>query len=237
METNIEDLSKVKQNGGVTIQGQDGQQLGIINTEGSFTGEGLLIIRSAPEELIDQVGTDGVASAIVDITVVGNDGKEKQPNGLLELCLRIYNSTDADKKLCLSYIDESVNPPEWKCQDECLTQISPTFWCGKTNHLTNFAVLLTGRNDQNKRLKDCSDNGEYYIFGYWIYDAILALGIAGIVVLIAVVLILVVVLIKPIDEAVRGKSNTRVQKLRARRKNLRQSNDVVIEEEETQPVY
>ena len=43
---------------------------------------------------------------------------------------------------CLSYYDESE--ARWICQDPCLEDGPNGQKCGKTNHLTSFAVLLTG---------------------------------------------------------------------------------------------
>lgn len=34
----------------------------------------------------------------------------------------------------------SVDPPVWKCEDECLIQIGPSFWCGTTDHLSLFYI-------------------------------------------------------------------------------------------------
>lgn len=45
--------------------------------------------------------------------------------------------------MCLSYLDESTSPPEWKCQDSCLTRKGASV-CGETGHFTSFAVLLDG---------------------------------------------------------------------------------------------
>lgn len=52
--------------------------------------------------------------------------------------------------------------------------------CGKTNHFTNFAVLLEGSS---------SGCDPQYIFGKAIYDSILALGIAGILLIIGVAIL------------------------------------------------
>lgn len=54
-----------------------------------------------------------------------------------------------DESVCLGYYDEDNR--SWKCQDECLEQVSPSFWCGKTDHFTNFAILLRGSSSKENR--------------------------------------------------------------------------------------
>jgi hypothetical protein len=45
---------------------------------------------------------------------------------------------------CLGFIDESVSPPAWRCEDPCLSKDNRGQWCGTTSHFTNFAILLSG---------------------------------------------------------------------------------------------
>ena len=71
----------------------------------------------------------------------------------------------------MGYFDVQTN--SWVCQDKCLKPSSNHFVCGSTNHFTNFGVLLEGSS---------SGCDPQYIFGKAVYDSILALGIAGIVV-------------------------------------------------------
>lgn len=40
--------------------------------------------------------------------------------------------------------DETEDPPEWKCQDFCLFTTDDGLFCGETDHVTNFAILLNG---------------------------------------------------------------------------------------------
>ena len=48
---------------------------------------------------------------------------------------------------CLSYYELKS---EWKCQDECLTHMNhEAFLCCETDHLTNFALLLIGNNQED----------------------------------------------------------------------------------------
>lgn len=59
-------------------------------------------------------------------------------------------SVGIHKRDLTARLDAVVDPPIWKCQDECLTQISPSFWCGKTSHFrttgpsTPPVIVITG---------------------------------------------------------------------------------------------
>lgn len=44
---------------------------------------------------------------------------------------------------CLGYIDETVDPPKWVCEDPCVKRVDGTV-CGQTSHFTSFAILLDG---------------------------------------------------------------------------------------------
>lgn len=52
-------------------------------------------------------------------------------------------ATADSKSGCLGYIDESVEPPKWVCEDPCVKHNGKTL-CGKTDHFTSFAILLNG---------------------------------------------------------------------------------------------
>ena len=46
-------------------------------------------------------------------------------------------------KYCLGYLDETRNPPEWKCQDSALKKDSGGYLCGTTDHFTIFTLAET----------------------------------------------------------------------------------------------
>ena len=74
----------------------------------------------------------------------------------IEIC---FPQGDTSKKdSCLGYIDETQSPPVWKCEDRCLKSKKENL-CGKTKHLTNFALLLGGM----AKGGDCSDNYGYVL--------------------------------------------------------------------------
>lgn len=80
---------------------------------------------------------DGV---VADITLRDASGREiTRFDTPLTICLA-PDKASRDKS-CLSFYDEERN--EWVCQDECLKEEDGLF-CGETDHLTSFALLLSG---------------------------------------------------------------------------------------------
>jgi hypothetical protein len=58
------------------------------------------------------------------------------------VCLKAADPGDAGA--CLGYIDTSARVPVWRCEDPCLEKKSTGELCGKTDHFTSFAILLSG---------------------------------------------------------------------------------------------
>ena len=56
------------------------------------------------------------------------------------LCVTVPGGTPLTGT-CLAFFDEGDS--KWKCQDPCLKQKGDEL-CGKTDHFTSFAILLTG---------------------------------------------------------------------------------------------
>lgn len=173
----------------VTLESQEGDQtLGylLIPFDSIPANAEALVIQPAKQSAPGQL-----TSAVVDISLVqasvSGGVTQLQPIGPLTICLLSDKSSEFDQT-CLSYLDTLVDPPVWKCQDECLERVSPSMVCGLTDHLTNFAVLLTGKSNewQNK-----CDKSEYYFSGSALSDGLISLGIAFVVLLIAFILVAV----------------------------------------------
>jgi hypothetical protein len=81
-----------------------------------------------------------IISQVVEITFVSENGTPVVFDGEAKLCFQV-NQSRSDS--CLGYLDESVSPPKWKCEDECLDSHQGKV-CGKTSHFTSFAILLQG---------------------------------------------------------------------------------------------
>ena len=94
----------------------------------------------------------GLVSSILNITLSDGQGNAiTQLDSPLTICLAYPNSTKKDQKVCLGYYDENRN--KWKCEDECLTvpksgMNRENLLCGQTDHLTSFALLLFGKDEE-----------------------------------------------------------------------------------------
>lgn len=96
-----------------------------------------------------------LGSAVVQITPSGTKFAKDAT-----VCLRALPGVDA-KGGCLAYLDETANPPVWKCEDECLQPGGGDYLCGKTDHLTNFAILLSGKGGSGS--SSCGADDEYIL--------------------------------------------------------------------------
>lgn len=97
-----------------------------------------------------------VITEIVNVTLFSTSaGEDIQPLAPIEICFEIQ----PDKEQCLGFLNERKIPAEWECEDRCLTTRG-NLRCGKTDHLTNFAILLTGDvgNDDG-----CGDDQDYIL--------------------------------------------------------------------------
>ena len=94
-----------------------------------------------------------VGATIVEIILQDSEGSDiRQLQEPMTICLDSETSLPGAKRedVCLSYYDEDTS--QWVCQDECLSQ-EDGLLCGKTPHLTNFALLLNPASGNN-----CGEN-------------------------------------------------------------------------------
>ena len=82
-------------------------------------------------------------TGVVDISLFFND-VETQPNSQIEICFELESNVEGS---CLGFYNTKKQPPVWECEDKCLKKKGKSI-CGNSDHLTNFAILLTG-NDEN----------------------------------------------------------------------------------------
>jgi hypothetical protein len=118
-----------------------------------LNGQGTVDIQQA--NIDGNVDSTGVISQVVSVTLFDANGNAI--SGLtdnVELCLSV-NVTDENGAACLAYLDETVDPPEWKCVDDCLEQKGDQL-CGTTDHFTNFAVLIGGNTGSGSSDDPCS---------------------------------------------------------------------------------
>ena len=91
-------------------------------------------------------------SVVVDINMVdGNGVPITQLEAPLIICFVPPNNTKSN--YCLGYY--SVRDAKWVCEDECLLSNKNGLWCGQTDHLTNFALLLSSVNKGQKESNPC----------------------------------------------------------------------------------
>ena len=104
----------------------------------------------------------------------------------LTICLPRPNNTKKSEKVCLSFFDEKKG--EWRCQDECLsTDGKEDLICGTTDHLTNFALLLSGRSGKDD---PCASGNENFVIAWlslsFVGGAIVVVILSGVVIEISV---------------------------------------------------
>eukprot|EP00012_Vannella_robusta_P010712 CAMPEP_0206203140 /NCGR_PEP_ID=MMETSP0166-20121206/12633_1 /ASSEMBLY_ACC=CAM_ASM_000260 /TAXON_ID=95228 /ORGANISM="Vannella robusta, Strain DIVA3 518/3/11/1/6" /LENGTH=185 /DNA_ID=CAMNT_0053622283 /DNA_START=41 /DNA_END=598 /DNA_ORIENTATION=- len=123
---------------------------------------------------------DVLRSSIIDIRLFDEFGNSitslEEP---LRICLEENGSQKDTGDLCLGFFDVEKN--EWICEDECLEQ-EGSFYCGDTDHLTSFALLLDGGSGGGD---PCSSSDEDYVLA-WISLALVAASITFITIIIII---------------------------------------------------
>ena len=105
-------------------------------------------LRVAPSS--DLILNNKIASKAIEISMIEGNFPSS-----VELCFPRPNNTESTENACLAFWDDSKSPPRWRCQDKCLKKKNKNL-CGKTDHFTNFAILLAGLPPE-----ECDDSGEY----------------------------------------------------------------------------
>ena len=147
---------------------------------------------------------------MIDVQLI--NGEISSP---VRICFEV-NQTDT-KDTCLGYLDESKDPPIWKCEDKCVKKEKSTekndttVFCGETSHFTSFALLFEGI----AKGGGCGDDKDY-ILGSYDNDLILAASVAGFVILIAL-LVFILFSYTPLKSIAMGTEGERVHKLRRKR--------------------
>jgi len=173
-----------------------------------FTPLGLPIVLSFPnDELVRSSDLSSVKSIIVDINVA--NGNNQNLGGNVEICFK-SKEEEGSEDLCLGFLDETTNPPEWKCEDKCLEENNDNLLCGETEHFTNFALLLNGGASGSS---GCESSSEDWITGSIKGDFILLSTCVAIIIL-CILIILCVSITKPGKRVIFGKEGFRIQNAR-----------------------
>lgn len=126
----------------------------------------------------DNNNDDNIGSTIVDINIFdifSNSITNFEED--IEICFTQSNLDNTDD-ICLGFFNEETR--KWECQDKCLDKEGDSY-CGKTDHLTSFSLLLNGFGGNN----GCESSNIDYILS-WISLGLLIFAI--IIIFIAVVL-------------------------------------------------
>ena len=119
-----------------------------------------IIVENPNFDIISQSNTEDIESIILSVrlednlTLLGGD---------VEICIKPNQSNANEDDLCLGFLDESLQPPEWICEDSELVEKFNGLFCGTTNHFTNFGLLLDGGNSNN----DCEDSFDWVTRNSW----------------------------------------------------------------------
>lgn len=121
--------------------------------------EGILVV-SSPADTADISFPANIVSPVLDIRVFAVDGSETTSfsGNDVEICFA-KNGIDPDD-VCLGYYNDKG---AWECEDYCLDETSAGI-CGKSDHLTNFALLLD--QDAGSSSKCGSTPGDQWVYVY-----------------------------------------------------------------------
>ena len=176
---------------------------GLVESDLIAPSGSIITINNPDIDLINQSDTSDIVSFIVDFQL--SDGSTDL-GGDVEVCFESnHNSND---NLCLGYLDESLNPPEWICQDHCLQKNSDGLICGNTDHFTNFALLLSGSGNNG----NCGDDEDYWITGSGLGDFYLVLSCALFCLIVALIFICVVLNSKNLQLCLMGREGMRISR-------------------------
>ena len=148
---------------------------------------GTLSVELVP--ISSELQANELRSGIISVEMFDENGNPiTQFDEAFEICIRAPREKQND--FCLGFFDESNF--DWECEDECPDEISrgdTELMCGKTNHLTNFALLLNGKDGNGN---DCDSFEGDFITGSAYGDLILFLSfLAGAVCCVCCVILLV----------------------------------------------
>ena len=119
---------------------------------------------------VTNIDSNLIGNTILDITIFDLEGNSisRLPDSL-KICIK-QEKRNYDN-ICLSFFNTETE--KWECEDKCLSREGNQY-CGTTDHLTSFALLLQG--DDNNNGGNCNSSENNYIFA-WIYMALIIFAI------------------------------------------------------------
>ena len=199
-------VSMVASTNATTTVTQGGSTVGTVTVPpgagGSSSAKTVVLVGPTSQSTIDMATNPSIVlSVTVEVTLTTTDGDIIQPAQPIEICLPGTQT----KNRCLGYLDQSKNPPQWVCEDNCLSSNGNGLVCGTTPHLTSFAILFSGTS--------CG-GGHGQILGSAGKDSILIGSVAGFVVLVMLVIAFVGTCTHIGRKIVYGKEGMRVRSAR-----------------------
>eukprot|EP01094_Clydonella_sp_ATCC50884_P027982 TRINITY_DN8273_c0_g1_i1.p1 TRINITY_DN8273_c0_g1~~TRINITY_DN8273_c0_g1_i1.p1 ORF type:complete len:3501 (+),score=396.51 TRINITY_DN8273_c0_g1_i1:95-10504(+) len=217
----------------VTAQGLNGELLATVEIEtidipSDELRVPLIRIATAPEENIDTLlRSNAVQSAIIEVTLVDDRGRQILFDGSVELCFTVPSDVDEDD-VCIGFLNMKNMQPH--CADVCPDKKTVasedgeerTVICGNAEHFTSFAVLLKGAN-VNGDGGACATIEVQYAFGSWTADIAVTSGVMGAAALIILALVICAHRIPFLKEYLKasGGRNKELVKLRKEREAYR----------------
>ena len=175
---------------------------------------GTIIIAENPNfDIISQSNTEDIKSIILSVRLEDNLTLLGET---VEICIEPNQDNADEDDLCLGFLDESLQPPEWICEDSELVEKFNGLFCGNTNHFTNFALLLDGGNND-----DCDDSCDWVTRNSW-GDFILIMSCFLFCVLFGIVFILLARL-DPAKRLIYGEEGMRISTARSLAKSSSQA--------------
>lgn len=187
----------------VVVTNEKGEVAASVNLAGSTGNTQLIAI------LFEPLPTVGVTfgSDVLSLTILDPELGVVQPGSDVQICFNSEGVPDKDKA-CLGFFDEAAD--KWRCEDECLKKRSNEV-CGKTDHFTNFAILLTG-----SAASGCGAEDNGLIFDEIWQDILLVLVVVSVVVSACVCVCLVGMFVPGAQRLVYGEEGYRVHRMRSR---------------------
>ena len=166
----------------IIVGGPDGDEVGTIYIPPNAVPPGSVINIDQPDS--DVIDNERVRSVVFDVSVEGFSSFRLSSKA--RICLDVGPRQRA-KDLCLGFFNEQKG--EWECEDECTKDENlnnKRAVCGKTDHFTTFALLLSSGNESS----GCDDDAAF-VTGSADGDGILFACVIALAIMIIVVAIVV----------------------------------------------
>lgn len=184
----------------VTLTDKFGNIIALIDRDSLGTGN---IVNINVAENIPSSNDFQLNSQSIEIYLLDAFGNKVQPNGSVEIC--IPPSSESDEEKCLGFYNEFKS--KWECES-CIHEEENGFLCGKTDHFTQFAILLDLGGSGVDSL--CGPDGNAYITGSFLGDSLLIASFAAAMCCI----ILLCILIGTRIPRIHGMEHARIQYIR-----------------------